>query len=105
MADAQAAEAADEMTAWMSSLRTMLSAIQVKRSGSAGGVTVLKEGWADLKDEAGSLLADAGYGDASPEMESIANLETLVDGAKARAHAQRRRVTSSTSNLAWHSPT
>ena len=48
-----AADAADEMTSWMGTLRTMLGDIQErkKRQQIAEGVTVLKEGWADLKDE------------------------------------------------------
>ena len=38
--------------------------------------------------EGAGLLQGAGYSDASPELASLANLETLIDGAKARAHAQ-----------------
>jgi len=43
---------------------------------------------ADLMVEADGLLKDAGYKNDSPEVSSLANLETLIDGAKARAHAQ-----------------
>ena len=49
-----AAEASTEATSWMGTLRTMLDDIQErkKRQQMAEGVTVLKEGWADLKDDA-----------------------------------------------------
>jgi signal recognition particle subunit SRP68 len=43
---------------------------------------------ADLMVEAAGLLQDAGYKRDSSELHSLANLEMLIDGAKARAHAQ-----------------
>ena len=48
-----AAEAHDEMLTWMGTLSTMLGDIKErkKRQQMQEGVTVLKEGWADLKDE------------------------------------------------------
>ena len=50
-----AADAADEQNSWLTTLKTMLGDIQErkKRQQIAEGVTVLKEGWADLKDESG----------------------------------------------------
>ncbi len=50
-----AADAADEQSSWLTTLKTMLGDIQErkKRQQIAEGVTVLKEGWADLKDESG----------------------------------------------------
>ena len=48
-----AAETEDEMCAWMSTLSMMLGDIQErkKRQEKQQGVVILKEGWADLKDE------------------------------------------------------
>ena len=48
-----AAEAQDEMLSWMNTLNTMLGDIRErkKRQQMSDGVTCLKEGWADLKDE------------------------------------------------------
>ena len=48
-----AADAPDEMTSWVGTLRTMLSDIEErkKRQQIAKGMSVLKEGWVDLKDE------------------------------------------------------
>ena len=48
-----AADHADEASQWMGTLRTMLGDIQERkvRQHKTEGVTVLKEGWADLKDE------------------------------------------------------
>ena len=48
-----AAEGQDEMNSWMGTLSTMLGDIKMrkKRQQMQEGVTVLKEGWADLKDE------------------------------------------------------
>ena len=48
-----AAESPDELSSWMGTLRTMLDDIneRKKRQQMSEGVTVLKEGWADLKDE------------------------------------------------------
>jgi len=48
-----AAEAQDEMISWMNTLNMMLGDIRErkKRQAVQGGVTILKEGWADLKDE------------------------------------------------------
>ena len=43
---------------------------------------------ADLMIEGISLLQDAGYEPSSSELASLADLEMLIDGAKARAHAQ-----------------
>lgn len=43
---------------------------------------------ADLMVEAGGLLQDTGYAADSSESQSLTNLEMLIDGAKARAHAQ-----------------
>ena len=43
---------------------------------------------AELMDTGVTLLQEAGYTPASPELISLGNLELLIDGAKARAHAQ-----------------
>lgn len=48
----------------------------------------LYERAADLMSEGVHLLQGAGYAKDSTELESLANLEMLIDGAKARAHAQ-----------------